>query len=79
MSFRKIFVPPGQGDISDIEFVWVVGVGWLGWYWHERAAVQAVAVRQSTGNDVSGHYFHHFFLLLIFFFSVAPFSHRRNA
>ena len=35
MSFRKIFVPPGQGehslnDISDIEFVWVVGVGWLG-------------------------------------------------
>ena len=78
MSFRKIFVPPGQGehslnDISDIEFVWVVGVGWLGWYWHERAAVQAVAVRQSTGNDVSGHYFHHFFLLLIFFSQSCPF------
>ena len=66
MSFRKIFVPPGRGDISDIEFVWVVGVGWLGWYWHERAAVQAVAVRQSTGNDVSGHYFRHYFLFFHF-------------
>ena len=25
------------------------------------AALQSVAVRQSTGKDVSGHYFHHFF------------------
>ena len=31
-------------------------------FWHERSALQSVAVRRSTGNDVSGHYFHHYFL-----------------
>ena len=35
--------------------------------WHERSALQSVAVRRSTGNDVSGHYFHHSFLFISFF------------
>ena len=35
---------------------------------------RAVAIRRSTGNDVSGHYFHNFFR-----FSVLPFSHRSCA
>ena len=26
-------------------------------FWHEQSALQSVAVRRSTGNDVSGHYF----------------------
>ena len=42
-------------------------------YWHERSALQAVAVRRSTGNDVSGHYFHCYFPIIFFyFFSVPP-------
>ena len=32
------------------------------------AALQSVAVRQSTDNDVSGHYFHRYFLFFLFFF-----------
>ena len=47
------------------------------------AALQSVAVRRLTGNDISGHYFHHFFLLpfpsSFLPFSVAPFSHRGSA
>ena len=37
--------------------------------------------RPSTGNDVSGQYFHHYFLFFFpfFFFSVVTFSHRRRA
>ena len=31
--------------------------------------MQSVAVRRSTGNDVSGHYFHHYFLFFLLFFS----------
>ena len=40
-------------------------------FWHERSALQLVAVRRTIGNDVGGHYFH-----LYFFFT---FSHRRIA
>ena len=51
--------------------------------WHERSALQSVAVRRSTGNDVSGHYFHRYFLFFFsfffLFFSVVYFSHRRTA
>ena len=46
--------------------------------WHERSALQSVAVRRSTGNDVSGHYFHSY-SSFHFFFSFATFSHRRSA
>ena len=43
------------------------------------AALQSVAVRRSTGNDVSGHYFRRYFLFFFFsFFPVVNFSHRRN-
>ena len=42
------------------------------------AALQSVAVRRSTGNDVSGHYFRRYFFLFSFF-SVVNFSHRRSA
>ena len=50
-------------------------------YWHEQSALQLVAVRRSTGNDVSGHYFRRYFLFFSFsfFFSVVNFSHRRSA
>ena len=42
-------------------------------FWHERSALQSVAVRRSTGNDVSGHYFRHYFLLFFFhFFFFSP-------
>ena len=46
------------------------------WFWHEWSALQSVAVRRSTGNDVSGHYFHRFFFLSFFssFFSFSPSS-----
>ena len=40
-------------------------------FWHELSALQSVAVRRSTGNDVSGHFFRHYFLL---FFSSLFFS-----
>ena len=46
------------------------------------AALQSVAVRRSTGNDVSGPLFSPLFSIFsIFFFpfSVATFSHRRSA
>ena len=59
--------------------------------WTELAiALQLVAVRRSTGNNISGHYFHHYFLFFFFtflfrfsrFFSssffVVTFSHRRT-
>ena len=36
-------------------------------YWHERSALQSVAVRRLTGNDVSGHYFHRYFSFPFFF------------
>ena len=42
---------------------------------------QSVAVRRSTGNDVSGHYFCHYMFLIIFFllfFSVMTFFHRKS-
>ena len=44
--------------------------------WHERSALQSVAVRRSTRNDVSGHYFHCFFSLPFFppFPPLSPFS-----
>ena len=47
-------------------------------FWHERSALQSVAVRRSTGNDVSGHYFHHYLFILFFppfffFFFFFPF------
>ena len=51
-------------------------------YWHERSALQSVAVRRSTGNDVSGLLFSPLFIFPIFFpipFSAATFSHRRSA
>ena len=47
--------------------------------WHERSALQSVAVRQSTGNDISGPLFSPFFFIFQFFFSVATFSYRRSA
>ena len=31
-------------------------------FWHKRSALQSVAVRRSTGNSDSGHYFHRYFL-----------------
>ena len=34
--------------------------------WHERSPLQSVAVRWSTGNDVSGHYFHCYFFSPVF-------------
>ena len=47
--------------------------------WHELRRCNR-AFRRSTGNDVSGHYFHHYFRFVFSFcFSVAPFSHRRSA
>ena len=30
--------------------------------WHEQLVLQSVAFRQSTGNNVSGHYFHCYFI-----------------
>ena len=34
------------------------------WNWHERLALQSVAVRQSISNDVNGLLFLQFFLFL---------------
>ena len=57
-------------------------------YRHKRSALQSVAVRRSTGNDVSGHKKLLYFLFLFFrffscffppFFSIVTFSHRRSA
>ena len=47
--------------------------------WHELSALQLVAVRRSTGNDVSGPLFSPLFSFSIPFFPVATFSHRRSA
>ena len=44
--------------------------------WHKRSALQSVAIRRSTGNEVSGHYFHRYFLLF-FFFSFSFFLRRQ--
>ena len=30
-------------------------------FWQERSALQSVAVRLSTGNDISGNNFHRYF------------------
>ena len=38
--------------------------------------LQSVAVRRSTGNDVSGHYFHRY--LFFFHFPFFPFFLRRD-
>ena len=47
------------GDLDDIKMV--SGVG-LKYYWHERSALQLVAVRWSTINKVIGYYFCRYFL-----------------
>ena len=44
-------------------------------FWHEWSALQSVAVRRSTGNDVSGHYFRRY--LFIHFFLFFSFSRRQ--
>ena len=48
-------------------------------FWHERSALQSVAVRLSTGNDISGNNFHRYFFSVFFLFSVVTFSPRRSA
>ena len=42
---------------------------WGGGKLARAAALQSGAVRRSTGNDVSGHYFRRYFLFFFFFFS----------
>ena len=39
--------------------------------WQERSALQLVAVKQSTGNNVSGHYFYCYFLLFLLCFELS--------
>ena len=49
-------------------------------FWHVRSALQLVAIRRSTGNDVSGSLFSPSFSSIPFHhFPVATFSHRRSA
>ena len=68
-----IFYHTDQGWFLNVSTVWLYSgqalcvvfriTAFLVIFWHERSALQSVAVRRSTGNDVSGHYFHHYFLL----------------
>ena len=43
--------------------------------WQERSALQLVAVKQSTGNNVSGHYFYCYFLLFLLCFELSASVH----
>ena len=38
-------------------------------YWHERQRCSRCAIRRTTGNTVSVHYFHHYYVLFLFFSS----------
>ena len=69
-----------ETTMNDCAFKFFVDTGsFFGHFWHKRSALQSVAVRQSTGNDVSGHYFHKSFYFSFLHFSVVPFFHRRSA
>ena len=53
---------------AKIEYIFAK-ISALGAYFcYERSVLQSVAVRQSTGNNVSGHYFCHYFHFSSFFF-----------